>query len=202
MRIVLLCLLCLSGLSGPAFSLPVVLDFTLAPDDFQEIAQIKTTVAGLNLDITADSVGRSFAEITWSNGYGLGVRAEAESAKTLDGSGGDDLLTFSLDSSIRLLAVEYARVNDYDRFELLLGDDVIVDDFIDTAGDAFASYDLISQQILTDSFSIKAVDSKASFRVKSITVGTIEAPLPAPEPATWILLGVGWPVLVWMRKKT
>lgn len=197
MRIVFVCLGVLFGFAGSAYSLPVTFDFSSKPDPYQEVSALNFSINGLGVEVGARSVDHTSATITWSDGDGLGVRADSETVQTIDGATGDDVLLFKFSADVMLKIVEFSCVEYYDSFKLL------EEDFsrkIDptSPGGSTVSYDFSSQNFNGSSFSLMAEGYKDSFRIKSITVVT---PIPAPEPSTWLLLGAGLTAFVFWRKK-
>ncbi len=199
MRIVVCLCLCV-GLAFPAYSLPIIFDFSSVPDDFRESSSFTTAAGGLSLFVEASSDNRDYASITWAQNNGLGVRAETESTVTMDGSGGEDRLLFRFEERVQLLTVGFSAVNDYDVFELWVEGNEIVDTVIDPSGISVSDYDFSALSLLTDSFSVRVSDNDSAFRIKSITVDF--APVPAPEPSTWLLLASGVSVLLCWRRSS
>ena len=195
MRVVVLCLcVCLSVFVSQVFAVPVVFDFSSSPDAYQ-------TVSDLSLTIEAASIGRESAEVDWSNRYGLGVAAATDTSGTLDGSASDDVLTFDFGEDVFLQEIVFSWVNYYDLFELWVADRREAAGLIDDSGAKIVTYDFSSLGLISDSFSLMAADSNASFRIHSLTVETLGAPVPTPEPSTWLLLGSGLAGLLCWRKR-
>lgn len=182
----------------PAFAIPITFDFSLAPDSYQ-------SDSGLNLNVEASSVGRTYAEIDWSKNFGFGVLAApsasgAKDSGLLDGSSSDDVLTFNFDSEIQLAEIVFSWVNYYDLFELWVEEEKVVDGLINASGDQISLFNFSTFHVLTSSFSVRASDANASFRIKSISVDF--TPSSIPEPSTWLLFAGGALGLFFFRKRS
>ena len=188
MRIVVVCLGLLFGTASAVFSLPVTFDFS-ADLNSQYVSN------GLTLTVSADSIGAAGGEVTWVNHSGLGVMATGknDSSKTLDGSGSDDRLIFSFGGDVLLQEVIFTRVGSKDEVVLWVDGTDVFDEFIDASitGSKTAAYNFLPKNFCGSVFSLMAVDSDDSFRIKAITVDAGDNPLPAPEPGTWLLFSVG-----------
>ncbi len=200
MRVVVLCL-CLLLFGVPAvFSLPVEFDFSSSGVSSQYSA------GGLTLDVTADSLGATGGTVTWVNSYGLGVKATGknDSSGTLDGSGSDDVLNFAFSEDVFLQEVVFSRVGSKDEVRLLVDGVNLFDTFIDTSllVSSRVTYNFLPENFFGSTFSLMAIDSDDSFRVQSFTVNTVDTPVPAPEPATWLLFGTALGGLFLWRKRS
>lgn len=192
---------CLFSLCNSALATPITFDFSIASDSFIY------SEFGLGLAVSADSVDDALSiggEVDWSS-FGLGVVAGGgiDSSKTMDGSGSDDLLMFDFSVPVLLQKVVFSRVGDSDEVQLWVQGLKVFDDYIDralTTSLNVVELDFSAMQLAVGSFSLLALDSNDSFRVKSITVDHRLQPLATPEPATWLLLSAGVCGLLFLRR--
>lgn len=203
MRIVVLCLgLFLCGYSN-VLAVPITFDFS------SNHGVVQYSAFGVTLNVSAGSLtsaGSIGGDITWFASYGLGVDAstseKADSSKTLDGSSSDDFLTFDFGSSVLLRGIVFSSVGGNDEVRLLVGGATVFDGYIDgtlTTSSNVVDLSFLPLNLSGQTFSLMAFDSDDSFRVKSMTIET--APIPTPEPSTWLLLSVGVGGLAYWRRR-
>jgi len=203
MRIVIVCLCVLFSISSGAMALPVTFDFSSASNSFEYSS------SGLILEVLADSfdaTGSLGGNVTWVGGSGLGVEAsgKSDSSKTLDGSGSDDLLTFDFGTKVQLGEITFASVGSTDEVRLLVDGLTVFDDYLDsslTTSLNLVTFDFSPLQLFSEKFSLLAIDTNDSFRIKSITVDYNQQSAPVPEPSTWLLLSTGMAGLVYWRRR-
>lgn len=171
----------------PVFAVPVSFDLTTVSTNFSYLED------GVTLSAITSYEGGSDALITrTTSGLGVDSFAVNDSSGTLDGSGVLDMLSFVFAKPVVLLEVVFSWVNDHDEFSLLVDDVVAIEDTF-----VLGNFDFSPYQFTGEVFSFAATDSSDSYRIRSLTV---DAPVPTPEPSTWILLASGILGFVGWRK--
>jgi hypothetical protein len=118
----------------------------------------------------------------------------------LDGSSGFDSLTFSFSGLVTLLDARFSYVDsggDGDEFSLQAG--LFNDSY------TIPEVGLITNlSISANEFIFGVTDANDDYRIASMIVNfDDQAPVPTPEPSTWLLLGSGLAGLIfWQRKRS
>lgn len=191
MRVAVLCLfVCQFVFVTQVFAIPVTFDFSV--DVSLERPDLFMLVDGVALAITASDANDAVAEISQTDD-GLGVYRGNSDSKVLDSGGIDDVLSLSFSELVTLQYVHFSSVEAGDSFSLLVDggtglNSLLTDELFD-----FSVFALTGNL-----FVFSAVLDNADYRIRSITV---DAPVPTPEPATWLMLCCGLTgLLCWRRK--
>ena len=114
------------------------------------------------------------------------------------------MLIFAFTEAVFLQEVVFSRVGRLDEVRLLVDGVKVFDEFIDDSLQVSSdvAYNFLPENYWGSVFSLMAVDSDDSFRIQSITVDTVAVPVPAPEPATWLLFSAALSGLVLWRKRS
>ena len=189
-RFAVLCLLaCSFSIAGVGHASPIKFDFTSSSSDY--IYQRD----GVTLTVSAIWDGDKAAITHTSSGLGVNATDDnqivIDNSPTFDGVDGLDALVFTFDVQVFMREISFRYAGADDDFSVLADTGMYLE------ADAVYTFSSMPDDFFGREFIATAcVDD--SFRIKSLTV---EVPIPAPEPATWLLLSVRFAGLSFWRKR-